>query len=118
MTIDEASVARLASLPPLHRDAFDRMLISQALLSQSRGESGIGVPMRPLGADGVERRGRLDYTTGQRIGTGVPVRSSMEAPIAWTRWISSHSSTKVGRPVSTTMRPSTITVWTLRPSAL
>ena len=29
--LDEASVARLATLPPLHRDPFDRMLICQAL---------------------------------------------------------------------------------------
>jgi|SRR5215207_9368630 len=31
LTIDEASTARLAALPPLHRDPFDRMLVSQAL---------------------------------------------------------------------------------------
>ncbi len=31
LTIDESSVARLAQLPPLHRDPFDRMLICQAL---------------------------------------------------------------------------------------
>lgn len=31
LPIDEASVAQLAALPPLHRDPFDRMLISQAL---------------------------------------------------------------------------------------
>ena len=31
LPIDEASVAQLATLPPLHRDPFDRMLISQAL---------------------------------------------------------------------------------------
>lgn len=31
LPIDEPSVARLGSLPPLHRDPFDRMLICQAL---------------------------------------------------------------------------------------
>jgi PIN domain nuclease of toxin-antitoxin system len=31
LPIDEASVARLAALPPLHRDPFDRILIGQAL---------------------------------------------------------------------------------------
>lgn len=31
LTVDEASVARLAGLPPLHRDPFDRLLICQAL---------------------------------------------------------------------------------------
>lgn len=30
LTIDEASVAQLAELPPLHRDPFDRMLVAQA----------------------------------------------------------------------------------------
>lgn len=30
MPLDEASVAHLASLPPIHRDPFDRMLICQA----------------------------------------------------------------------------------------
>jgi PIN domain nuclease of toxin-antitoxin system len=34
LAIDEADVARLASLPLLHRDPFDRMLICQA---QERG---------------------------------------------------------------------------------
>ena len=29
--VDEASVARLAELPDLHRDPFDRIIISQAL---------------------------------------------------------------------------------------
>lgn len=29
--VDEQSVARLAQLPPLHRDPFDRLLICQAL---------------------------------------------------------------------------------------
>jgi len=28
--IDEGSIARLAQLPPLHRDPFDRILIAQA----------------------------------------------------------------------------------------
>lgn len=31
LLIDEASAARLASLPPLHRDPFDRILLCQAL---------------------------------------------------------------------------------------
>ncbi|XYI03074.1 type II toxin-antitoxin system VapC family toxin [Sorangium sp. So ce1128] len=31
LAIDEASVACLAKLPPLHRDPFDRMLICQAI---------------------------------------------------------------------------------------
>jgi PIN domain nuclease of toxin-antitoxin system len=31
LMVDEASVARLAGLPPLHRDPFDRLLICQAL---------------------------------------------------------------------------------------
>ena len=31
LPLDEASVARLADLPPLHRDPFDRMLVCQAL---------------------------------------------------------------------------------------
>ncbi len=31
LPLDEASVARLESLPILHRDPFDRMLICQAL---------------------------------------------------------------------------------------
>src|SRR2546421_5252375 len=31
LPIDEASVAQLANLPPLHRDPFDRILICQAL---------------------------------------------------------------------------------------
>ena len=31
LSLDEASVGRLASLPLLHRDPFDRMLICQAL---------------------------------------------------------------------------------------
>lgn len=31
LALDEAAVARLNSLPPLHRDPFDRMLICQAL---------------------------------------------------------------------------------------
>lgn len=30
LAIDEASVAQLAALPPLHRDPFDRMLVAQA----------------------------------------------------------------------------------------
>ena len=30
LTTDEASVAQLAKLPPLHRDPFDRMLVAQA----------------------------------------------------------------------------------------
>jgi PIN domain nuclease of toxin-antitoxin system len=30
LTLDEASVAQLTGLPPLHRDPFDRMLICQA----------------------------------------------------------------------------------------
>ena len=30
LPLDEASVSQLASLPPLHRDPFDRMLICQA----------------------------------------------------------------------------------------
>ena len=30
LTIDEASVAQLATLPPHHRDRFDRMLVAQA----------------------------------------------------------------------------------------
>lgn len=30
LTIDEASVARLAELPPIHRDPFDRILVAQA----------------------------------------------------------------------------------------
>lgn len=34
LPLDEASVARLADLPPLHRDPFDRMLVCQSL---SRG---------------------------------------------------------------------------------
>ena len=31
LAVDEASVARLAALPPYHRDPFDRLLICQAL---------------------------------------------------------------------------------------
>ncbi len=31
LPLDEASVAQLAQLPPIHRDPFDRMLICQAL---------------------------------------------------------------------------------------
>ena len=31
LPVDEPSVARLAALPPLHRDPFDRLLIAQAL---------------------------------------------------------------------------------------
>ena len=31
LALDESSVAKLAKLPPLHRDPFDRMLICQAL---------------------------------------------------------------------------------------
>jgi PIN domain nuclease of toxin-antitoxin system len=31
LSINEASVAHLAKLPPLHRDPFDRMLICQAM---------------------------------------------------------------------------------------
>lgn len=31
LPLDEASVARLASLPLLHRDPFDRMIVCQAL---------------------------------------------------------------------------------------
>lgn len=31
LAVDEASVAQLATLPPLHRDPFDRLLICQAL---------------------------------------------------------------------------------------
>jgi PIN domain nuclease of toxin-antitoxin system len=31
LSLDEASVARLAGLPSLHRDPFDRMLICQAI---------------------------------------------------------------------------------------
>ena len=31
LSIDEASVAQLINLPPLHRDPFDRMLICQTL---------------------------------------------------------------------------------------
>jgi PIN domain nuclease of toxin-antitoxin system len=31
LPLDEASVARLSGLPPLHRDPFDRMLVCQAL---------------------------------------------------------------------------------------
>nr|CAA9226503.1 hypothetical protein AVDCRST_MAG63-755 [uncultured Armatimonadetes bacterium] len=31
LDVDEASVARLAHLPPLHRDPFDRLLVCQAL---------------------------------------------------------------------------------------
>jgi PIN domain nuclease of toxin-antitoxin system len=31
LPLDEASVARLADLPPFHRDPFDRMLICQAI---------------------------------------------------------------------------------------
>ena len=30
LVVDEASVAQLAELPPLHRDPFDRILIAQA----------------------------------------------------------------------------------------
>jgi PIN domain nuclease of toxin-antitoxin system len=30
LTLDEASVAHLSQLPPIHRDPFDRMLICQA----------------------------------------------------------------------------------------
>ena len=31
LELDEASVANLASLPPIHRDPFDRMLVCQAI---------------------------------------------------------------------------------------
>jgi len=31
LALDESSVVRLANLPPLHRDPFDRMLVCQAL---------------------------------------------------------------------------------------
>lgn len=34
LPLDEASVAQLETLPPLHRDPFDRMLICQALQHQ------------------------------------------------------------------------------------
>ncbi len=34
LALDEASVARLATLPSLHRDPFDRMLMCQALEHQ------------------------------------------------------------------------------------
>lgn len=30
-SVDEASVAELAKLPPLHRDPFDRLLVCQAI---------------------------------------------------------------------------------------
>ena len=30
LTLDEASVAHLAQLPPIHRDPFDRMIVCQA----------------------------------------------------------------------------------------
>lgn len=31
LPLDEASVCRLATLPPVHRDPFDRMLVCQAI---------------------------------------------------------------------------------------
>lgn len=31
LSVDEAAVARLSELPPLHRDPFDRLLVCQAL---------------------------------------------------------------------------------------
>jgi PIN domain nuclease of toxin-antitoxin system len=31
LSLDEASVQRLATLPPIHRDPFDRMLVCQAI---------------------------------------------------------------------------------------
>lgn len=31
LSLEEASVARLVSLPPLHRDPFDRMIVCQAI---------------------------------------------------------------------------------------
>lgn len=31
LSVDEASVAQVAQLPPLHRDPFDRLLIGQAI---------------------------------------------------------------------------------------
>jgi PIN domain nuclease of toxin-antitoxin system len=31
LSLDEASIARLVSLPPLHRDPFDRMIVCQAI---------------------------------------------------------------------------------------
>lgn len=31
LPVDEAAVAQVATLPPLHRDPFDRLLIAQAL---------------------------------------------------------------------------------------
>lgn len=31
LVVDEASIAQLINLPPLHRDPFDRLLICQAL---------------------------------------------------------------------------------------
>jgi PIN domain nuclease of toxin-antitoxin system len=31
LALDEASVAKLAGLPPVHRDPFDRMLVCQAI---------------------------------------------------------------------------------------
>ena len=31
LPLDEASVQRLATLPPIHRDPFDRMLVCQAI---------------------------------------------------------------------------------------
>jgi PIN domain nuclease of toxin-antitoxin system len=31
LPIDEGAMSRLASLPPLHRDPFDRLLVAQAL---------------------------------------------------------------------------------------
>lgn len=31
LAVDEASVAQLGKLPPLHRDPFDRLLVCQAL---------------------------------------------------------------------------------------
>jgi PIN domain nuclease of toxin-antitoxin system len=31
LSLDEASVSRLATLPPVHRDPFERMLVCQAM---------------------------------------------------------------------------------------
>src|SRR5262249_10490163 len=58
-------------------------------------------------------------TIGQRErGSATPVRARSCSPISWTRANRRSSSTKDWRWASTTMRPSTITVWTLCPSAL
>lgn len=55
LPIDEAALKRLAALPPLHRDPFDRILIAQALqhgltlVTLDRALVAYPVPVLPAG---------------------------------------------------------------------